>query len=276
MSQKKLLFVGADGIPTEHNGTTDDVTFNSYTVQGGGPVLSTTGLDMNNQDVSDVNDLAFNDPTTGTINQTAGNLVIDNIMAKERSNVMTTAGDILFPVITDAVGQVDAFRLPALAGVPTAAPAAGGEGFLVWDSTGDRMFAWNGSAWDDLSTVQSAQRLDNLYTAAATLAAADVVYISAADTVDLADVSGSGAASRVVGVIRTGGAAASTVEVTSDGIANGFSALTVGARYYADPATPGAVTATTPTGSGNTIVQIGYAKSATEMHLQLAQLGRRA
>lgn len=276
MAEVKLLKIGGDGVPTEMTPSADSITLVSFTVNGGGPVLSASGLDMNNQDIIDVQDLAFVDPSTATINQTAGALIVDNIMAKERSNVMTTAGDILFPVIADSAGQVDAFRLPALAGIPSAAPTAGGEGYLVWDSSGDRMFAWNGSAWDDLSTVQSAQRVDNLYIAAVTLVAPEVVYISAANTVDKADVSGGSQASRVVGVIRTGGAAAASVEVTSDGIASGFSSLTPGARYYADPATPGAVTATTPAGSGNTIVQIGYAKSATEIHLQLAQLGRRS
>jgi len=40
-------------------------------------------------------------------------------------------------------------------------------------------------------------------------------------------------------------------------------------------ATAGEITATVPTGTGNLIMQIGYAKSATELHLQLDTLGRR-
>ena len=112
MAQIRLLKIATDGVPLEHS-LTDEVTFSSFSVNGGGPVLSGTGLDMNNQDVSDVNDLAFNDPSTGTINQTAGALIIDDIMAKDRENLMTTAGGVAFPVIADSAGQVDAFRLPA-------------------------------------------------------------------------------------------------------------------------------------------------------------------
>jgi len=151
MAQIKLLYVNA-GNPTEHDGATDDVTFLSYTVTGGGPVLSGTGIDLNNQDVSDVKDLVFNDPTTGTINQTAGALVVDNIMAKERNNVMTVAGAVLFPVVTDVAGEVDAFKVPHLAGVPSATPAFSSDaGYLVYDSVAKNMYVWDGASWDNLN-----------------------------------------------------------------------------------------------------------------------------
>jgi hypothetical protein len=56
----------------------------------------------------------------------------------------------------------------------------------------------------------------------------------------------------------------------------GFSGLTAGARYYLSAGTAGTITATIPSGTGNTIVQCGYAKSATDLQIQLLQLGRRA
>jgi len=276
MAQVKLLKISSDGIPLEMDIAADDITLNSFTVQGGGPVLSPTGLDMNNQDVSDVNDLAFNNPATGTINQSAGALIVDNLMAKERENLMSVAGSVTFPVITDVVGEVDAFRLPALAGIPTAAPASGGEGHVVWDSTNNKLYVWDGAAWDNQNTVDDSEKVANDYTAGELLVAGNVLYISAANTTSKADVSSGGAASRVVGVAVGGAAAAAPVSVASDGLVKTFAGLTAGSRYYADPATPGGVTTTTPVGSGNTIVQIGYAKSATAMHLQIAQLGRRA
>lgn len=276
MAQVKLLKISSDGVPLEFDSASDEITLVSFTVDGGGPVLSATGLDLNNQDVVDVNDLAFNDPTTGTINQTAGALIVDNIMAKERQNTMTTAGGIAFPVISDTAGQVDAFKLPALAGTPTATPTVGGEGHMVWDSTNNKLYIWDGAAWDDQSTVSAANRVINSYTADEALTAGDALYISAADNVSKADVSGGGAASRVMGVAMANASDTASVEVCSEGVVDIYSGLTAGARYYVDPATAGGKTTTLPVGTGNTIVQLGYAKSATAMHLHIEQMGRRA
>ena len=65
-------------------------------------------------------------------------------------------------------------------------------------------------------------------------------------------------------------------KICSAGVVSGLSGLTAGARYFADPAVAGGIVTGVPTGSGNKIIQIGYAKSATEMHLQIQYLGRRA
>lgn len=274
MAQVKLLKIDpTDGVPLEFNSASDDITLASFSVQGGGPVLGSTGLDLNGQAAIDASSFQVTDPTTGFINQTAGNLIVDNIMAKERNNLMTTAGAILFPVITDNAGQVDALRLPALAGAPTASPTAGGEGYLVWDSTNDKLYAWNGSAWDDLSTVSSAETLESIYTAEVTIAARDVVYISSADNVSPASAS-SVAASCALGLAIAGAAAAASVSVRKSGVLSGFSGLTPAARYYLST-TAGTITATLPTGTGNTIVQVGYAKSATQLDIAILQLGRR-
>lgn len=273
--QVLLLKIGSDGVATEFNSAADEITLASFTVQGGGPVLGSTGLDMNNTDVSDVQDLVFTAPSTATINQTAGNLIVDDIMAKDRENLMTTAGSVSFPVITDVAGQVDAFRLPALAGAPTATPTTGGEGHIVWDSTNNKMFVWTGAVWDDQSTVSDAENVVNQYTAEVTVAARDVVYISSADNVSPAS-AGASATSYAIGFAVAGAAAAAPVSVKSDGIMSGFSGLTPGARYYLSATTPGAITASIPVGTGNTICQVAYAKSATQAQIQILQLGRRA
>lgn len=276
MAQVRLLKIDPTyGIPYEMDTASDDITLNSYTVQGGGPVLSGTGLDMNNQDVSDVNDLAFNNPATGTINQTAGALIIDNLMAKERSNLLTTAADILFPTISDTAGQVDMLRLPSLAGSPTATPTTSGEGFLVWNSTADSLFAWTGSVWKDLSIVEDAERVTNVYTAEVSVAARDVVYISSADNVSPASASSATTSSGTIGLAKAAAAPAASVDVVSEGVMTGFSGLTAGARYYLST-TAGAISTSIPTGSGNVVVLCGIAKSATELHVRIEDLGRRA
>jgi hypothetical protein len=275
MAQVKLLKIASDGVPLEFNSTSDDITLNSFTVQGGGPVLSGTGLDLNNQDLSDTKNLLFNAPSTGYINATAGNLIIDDLMAKERSNVMTTAGDVLFPTITDVAGEVDAFRLPQLAGAPTATPTASGEGFIVWDSTNKTIYAWNGTVWDDIGTAVSAENIINSYTAAVTLAARDAVYISAADSVSKA-LGDATSKAYCIGFASAGAVATNPVNIKSQGVLTGFTGLTAASRYYLDTSTAGAITSTIPTGTGNTIVQVGYAKSTTALDIQILQLGRRA
>lgn len=272
MAQVKLLKIASDGVPLEF-AAADDITLNSFTA-GSGPVMSPTGIDMNGQDVTDLSDLVFTDPSVGTINQTAGAVIVDNLMAKERENTMTTAGSVAFPVITDVAGQVDAFRLPALAGTPTASPTNGGEGHLVWDSTNNKLYAWDGAAWDDLSTVNSANNIDETYTAEVALAIRDMVYISSADNVSKADADAV-ATSYAIGFATAAASAAASVVVRKFGLLAGFTGLTAGARYYLSD-TAGTIQSSAPTGTGHTIVQAGYAKSTTVLDIQILQLGRRA
>lgn len=275
MAQVKLLKIAADGVPLEMDSASDDITLNSFTVQGGGPVLSGTGLDMNNQDISDVQDLAFNNPASGTINQTAGNLIIDNIMAKERSNSLTTAADILFPAISDNSGQVDALRLPAIAGPPTATPTTSGEGFFVWDSTNDNLYVWTGSAWSNQSLSATSKSIDDSYTTDGVgVTIRDAVYISAAGVVTSA-INTSAAAAQVVGFATSTVGASLPVTVRKFGRMSGFTGLTAGARYFLD-STAGLITSTIPSASGASIVQAGYAFSTTALDIMIQQLGRRA
>lgn len=275
MAQVKLLKIDTDGVNVEMDTASDDVTLASFTVTGGGPVLN-ANLDMNGGNVSDAGDLSFTDPTTDGITRTDGTHAADDIMMEDAENSMAVGAAVLFPVITDVADSVDAFRLPALAGAPSATPTDGGEGYLVWDSTNDKLYAWDGSSWDDLSTVEAANRVCNNYTATSTLAIGEVVYIDGADSVDKADVSAAGAASRVIGMASAAITATNAGPICSEGVVSGLAGLTAGSRYYADPGTAGAITTTLPVGSGNTIVQVGYAKSATEFQLHIEQLGRRA
>jgi hypothetical protein len=274
MSQILLLKIGTDGIPTEMSSSTDDITLASYTVTGGGPALSATGLDLNNQDVSDIKDINVNAPSTSTINQTAGNLIVDNIMGKDRANAMAVGSDILFPVITDVAGEVDAFRLPELAGVPSATPTAGGP-CVVYDSTDKKLFIWNGTAWDDQSSVSSAESIDNAFIADGAIAIRDIVYISAADKVKKAK-GDAVATSEAIGFATNAAADLGAVSVRNQGVVTGFSSLTPGAKYYVSAATAGLITSTIPNGAGHIIMQVGYAKNTTDIFCQIQVLGRRA
>lgn len=274
MAQVRITKIDTDGVLVEH-ALADDITFNSFTA-GSGPVMSPTGIDMNGQDVTDLSDLVFTDPAVGTINQTAGALIANNIMAKERNNIMTTAGAVLFPVVTDTAGELDSFKVPHIAGIPTATPAFSSDaGYLVFDDTNNNMYVWDGAAWDNMNTVSSTSSVQNNYTAGAGgIAARDVVYISAADTVLKCDSSAGGIASRAMGLAVAAITAAASGAIQSEGVLTGFTGLTAGSRYFVDPATPGLITLTRPVGAGNTVIQVGYAKSTTALHIHIEQLGR--
>jgi len=273
MAQVKLLKIDTDGVSVEF-GSADDITLNSFTA-GAGPEMSPTGIVMNGQDLTDLSDLEFTDPSVGTINQTVGALIADNIMGKERNNVISTSGAILFPAISDSAGEVDSFKVPSMAAIPTATPAFSSvQGYLT--AFGGSLYMWNGSAWNDLGISDSANSIQNLYTADEALAANDLLYISAADNVSLSNVSSGGASSRVIGLAVAAAIDTAPVYVQSEGVKAGFTGLTAGARYFANPSVAGGITSTKPVGSGNTIVQIGYAKSATQVHLHIEQLGRLA
>lgn len=276
MAQIKLLKIDPTyGIPLEFDAASDEITLLSFTVDGAnGPVLSGTGLDLNSQNLSDVGNVTFNDSSVATITVNATAFVADNLMFETKENVLTTAGAILFPVVADTADEVDAFRLPVYAGMPTATPADGGEGYLVWDSTGNRLFAWDGAGWEDLSTVASAKAIDDEYTAGENITATDAVYISAADTVSKAECDVA-AASLLLGFATATVASAGIASVRKIGKLAGFTGLTAGSRYYLS-ATAGGISATVPTGAGNVIVQAGYAYNATGLDIQILQLGRRA
>jgi len=192
-------------------------------------------------------------------------------------NVMETTGAILFPVIADNTDQVDSFRLPSLAGAPTAAPADGGEGYQVWDSTNDVLYIYDGSVWKNQSIVEDAERLVNSYTAGTGgISDRDVVYISANDTVLPAQSDADSTALAYIGFARGAAAATNPVEIVSEGLLDGFSALTAGARYYIDDTTAGAITSTVPSGSGKHLIQAGVAKNATNLHVRFQYIGKKA
>ncbi len=244
----KVLKIATDGVPLEQ-AAADDASFASYSVAS---------------------------PSTKGLVATASEIAFDNVVAKERTNVFTTAGDILFPVVTDTAGQVDAFRLPAIAGTPTATPTASGEGFVVWDSTNDLMYVHNGATWTNaFAAAASSAAIITSWTSASTIATRDVVYISAADTVEKAkaDVV---ATSYAIGFAVAGTTVGLPISIQENGNMGGFSGLTAGSRYYLSGATAGAVTATIPSTTGYSIVQCGFAKSTTSMHIAFQELGRRA
>jgi hypothetical protein len=106
------------------------------------------------------------------------------------------------------------------------------------------------------------------------IAAREVVYISAADNVSLADADAD-VSSQVIGFATAAATATNSVVVRKFGRMAGFTGLTAGSRYFLS-ATAGAITTTVPAGAGNSIVQVGYAKNTTTLDIAIQSLGRRA
>ena len=187
---------------------------------------------------------------------------------------MDTTGSVIFQTIANSGGEVDSFKLPDIAGAPSASPSfSANAGYMVYDSTNKNLYIWDGAAWDNQSSVTSAQSLDLTFVAGENLTAGDAIYIDAAGQAFKAD-NDSGGASEAIGFALSTVLAAASVQVRVGGKVSGFVGLTVGARYYI--AESGGITAVVPSASGEYIVQMGYAVSATEVVVQVLQLGRRA
>jgi len=247
MAQVKLLKIGVDGIPTEHTSSADDVTFLTLTINGG-LVASGTGIDMNNDNISDIGAVTFTDATSSLTFQTA----------------------------TDTAGELDQLMLPKIAGTPTATPT-NGEAACVWDSSNNLLYVWDGAAWNNaFVSASAANKIVNTYTATSGgVSIRDVLSTNGtADEVQKADANAD-ASSHVVGLAVAAASGAASVSVQSSGLMDGFTALTSGAVQYLSE-TAGALTETAPTTSGANLVRVGYAKNTTTVDIHIEHLGRRA
>lgn len=141
------------------------------------------------------------------------------------------------------------------------------------DGTADQILKTDGAG--QLSYVDAfAETVDSSYTADEVLTIRDALYISAADNVSKAIGSGESTA-RLMGFAVAGAADTAPVSVRKNGSLPGFTALTAGARQYLSPTVAGAITETIPVGTGQVVVQAGYARSTTELEIQIQQLGQR-
>ena len=96
----------------------------------------------------------------------------------------------------------------------------------------------------------------------------EVVYVSGTDAVERADNSAS-ATALPAGVAAATIAAGATGRIRQSGVQNGYVGLTPGVKYWLG--TGGAITATAPTGSGDYVVQVGKALSATELLVEIKE-----
>lgn len=76
---------------------------------------------------------------------------------------------------------------------------------------------------------------------------------------------------RAMGFIRNNFLDTENAEVFGEGIMPGFVGLTIGAPVFLSATTPGAVTQTPPTGTGEIWQKVGEAVSATEVRVELGE-----
>ena len=99
------------------------------------------------------------------------------------------------------------------------------------------------------------------------ISAGEVVYAPSAGNLDLAIASGL-STSQVVGLAKENASIGDMVVIQTTGVIENTSwALTTNTIYYLDPSTAGGITDTAPTTTGQTVVPIGIAVSATELKL---------
>jgi hypothetical protein len=150
---------------------------------------------------------------------------------------------------------------------PNAVSASPAEGDSYWDGTADILYVWNGTAWQDVGASGAATGVENTYTVGAGgVTAGDALYISANDTVLKADASAI-ATGKLIGFAKTTEAAAANVEVVKVGVISNITASAGDILYLST--TAGALTTTPPSGAGEIVYKAGYAKSASELDIQL-------
>jgi hypothetical protein len=93
----------------------------------------------------------------------------------------------------------------------------------------------------------------------------DVVYVSAANSVDLGDADNISTAGGVIGVVADATIVTTAVgNICTHGLVTGLVGLTAGATYYLSE-TPGQPTSTAPSAAGTWVVPIGIATSTTDL-----------
>lgn len=208
--------------------------------------------------------------------------------------VLPAVGDELIALNNLAGGmpQRNAEAFPLGTALNELAAGSGGIPAPVGSATGD-ILVFDGVAWNNLvpgvagTFLQSngpgvlptyavvaggGGTVQDTYDCPAGVAVADAVFMDAiSNSVDEASAeSGVGQTSAAIGIVISKPTAVTAV-VVSAGAAAVFAGLTPGTRYWLDPATPGGITSTVPTGAGEALQPIGWAVTATKLLVEIGE-----
>ena len=103
----------------------------------------------------------------------------------------------------------------------------------------------------------------------------DAVYISSADTVLKADASALSTA-KIIGFAPSVIAQATQGAIQEDGVLGGILSGAVPGDVYFLSETAGLISTSRPTTSGSAVIKVGYAKNATDLHIQIQFIGIRS
>ena len=129
-----------------------------------------------------------------------------------------------------------------------------------------------------LGTLSALCNIKNPYTnaEAGSMALGDAVYVSANDSVSFAKNDDS-AKDDPIGIAGEAILTTASGDIITSGCVDGaLSGATAGAKYFlSNTGTTGnTLTATLPTGSGQRVTLMGYAKNATDLQMHIQQIGR--
>lgn len=175
----------------------------------------------------------------------------------EISTIATSAGagDADKLPATDGNGRLDATFMPGGAPVNTSAGAADAGKLPKLDAGGKL----------DTTMMPSGLGADTgTFIASENISAGNLVNLwNDAGTVKVRKADATSAGKEAHGFCTSAITSGASGIVTFDGTISGLSGLTLGKQFLS--ATPGASTATAPSGTGNVVQVVGFAKSATEL-----------
>lgn len=160
--------------------------------------------------------------------------------------------------------------------LPTSADLTPATGGVYVDSLNNKLYAYNGTTYFDVGGSGTATSVTSTYTAGTGgISQYDIVYIDSNNTILKGDANGF-STSKVIGFAPAAISATNSGSVQENGVLSGvLSGATAGDAYFLGE-TAGQIVSTPPTTSGAYVVRVGYARNATDLHIQIQQIGKRA
>lgn len=206
-----------------------------------------------------------------------GTTAVSRTMTGTTNQITVTNGDGVsgnptFAIASNAV-------LPGTSGVTlpigtTAQETGSTNGTIRYNSDTNKLRVRENGSWVDVisataTTVSEGVTISLTNGNAGTISKGQIVYISAANTVDLANASADTTSLGTVGLVYDATIATAVAgKIMTHGVLTGLTGLTAGATYYLST-TAGALTTTAPSAAASFVVPIGVALSTTSLKVAI-------